>query len=152
LKGGEKLEDLKYVSLATTYEKDISFDSERFIKMRLKICHDGINPNKSAFSVEDIQKAESSIPNTPILANTKVDEENQTVDLGSHDMHWEKHNLALPKVEGSSFKIIAATNDGQDKAFIDKEARSVCVPERSIAILVAEYQEKKKARIIKKRY
>jgi len=40
----------------------------------------------------------------------------------------------------------------QDKAFIDKEARSVCVPERSIAILVAEYQEKKKARIIKKRY
>lgn len=68
-------------------------------------------------------------------------------------MHWEKHNLALPKVEGSSnFKIIAATNDGQDKAFIDKEARSVCVPERSIAILVAEYQEKKKARIIKKRY
>ncbi len=87
------MEDLRYVSLATTYEKDISFDSERFIKMRLKICHDGINPNKSAFSIEDIQKAESSIPNTPILANTKVDEENQTVDLGSHDMHWEKHKL-----------------------------------------------------------
>ena len=67
-------------------------------------------------------------------------------------MHWDKHNLALPKVEGSSFKIIAATNDVQDKAFIDKEARSVCVQEISIAILVAEYQEKKKARIIKKRY
>lgn len=87
-----------------------------------------------------------------MYCNSYSDDKSRSLIYIAYNMHWEKHNLALPKVEGSSFKIIAATNDVQDKAFIDKEARSVCVPERSIAILVAEYQEKKKARIIKKRY
>lgn len=87
------MDELKYLSLATTYEIDKTFDSERFIKMRLKICHDGVNPNGSNFNVSDIKNAEVSIANTPILANTLVDEENQTVDLGSHDMHLEKHKL-----------------------------------------------------------
>ena len=88
-----------------------------------------------------------------MYCNSYSDDKSRSLIYIAYNMHWEKHNLALPKVEGSSsFKIIAATNDGQDKVFIDKEARSVCVPERSIAILVAEYQEKKKARIIKKRY
>lgn len=87
------MEDLKYISLATTYEIDNSFDSERFIKMRLKICHNGINSNGSNFEVNDIKKAEKSIGNTPILANTIVNEENCTVDLGSHDMHYEPHKL-----------------------------------------------------------
>lgn len=87
------MEDIKYLSLATTYEVDASFDSERFIKLRLKICHDGKNPNGSTFDAENIQKAEPSISNTPILANTLVDEDEKTVDLGSHDMHYEPHKL-----------------------------------------------------------
>ena len=85
-----------------------------------------------------------------MYCNSYADDKSRSLIYIAYNMHWEKHNLALPKVEGSSFKIIAATNDGQDKAFIDKEARSVCVPERSIAILVAEYLEKKKARITRK--
>lgn len=87
------MEDLKYLSLTTTYEVDDTFDSERFIKLRLKICHDGKNPNGSTFGVEDIQKAGVSISNTPMLANTIVDEDERTVDLGSHDMHYEPHKL-----------------------------------------------------------
>ena len=95
------MEDLKFVSLATTYEVDNSFDSERFKKLKLKICHDGENPNKSSFHVNDIVRAESSIANTPILANTIVDEDNQTVDLGGHDFHIEKH-----KLKDDEYKII----------------------------------------------
>lgn len=95
------MEELKFVSLATTYSIDESFDSERFIKMRLKICHDGINPNGSSFDVRDIKKAETSISNTPILANTLVDEELKTVDLGGHDFHLEKN-----KLKEDEFKII----------------------------------------------
>lgn len=95
------MEELKFVSLATTYQIDKSFDSERFIKMRLKICHDGENPNGSNFNVKDIQKAKSSISNSPILANTIVDEDNQSVDLGGHDFHLEKH-----KLKDGEFKII----------------------------------------------
>ena len=95
------MEDLKYLSLATTFEVDKSFDSERFIKMRLRICHDGENPNGSTFDIKDIEKAGASIANTPILANTIVDEDSQTVDLGSHDFHIEKH-----KLKDGEYKII----------------------------------------------
>lgn len=101
MKGGESLEELKFVSLATSYSIDESFDSERFIKMRLKICHDGVNPNGSNFNVRDIKKAEKSIANTPILANTIVDDDSKSVDLGGHDFHLEKH-----KLKDDEFKII----------------------------------------------
>mgnify|MGYP003275647670 CR=1 FL=1 len=95
------MDELKYVSLATAYEIDNTFDSERFIKMRLKVMHDGANPNGSRFNVRDIQNAESSIYNSPILAHTIVDEENQSVDVGAHDMHWERN-----KVKDGEYKLI----------------------------------------------
>lgn len=80
-----KVQELQHLSLATTYEVDNSFDSEKFIKMRLRVQHDGINPNKSNFELSDIEKAKDSIKNIPILANIIVDE-NGEYQFGGHDM------------------------------------------------------------------
>ena len=88
-----EIKELQNVSLATTYEIDNSFDSDRFIKMRLRICHDGINPNSSFFEVENMEKAKDSIVNIPILANVIFDE-NNVPQFGSHDMDIEESKIA----------------------------------------------------------
>lgn len=84
-----KVQELQHVSLATTYEIDDTFDSEKFIKMRLRVCHDGVNPNKSSFNVEDLDRAKDSIQNIPILANVIFDE-NGDPQFGGHDMSIEE--------------------------------------------------------------
>lgn len=87
-----KTEELKYISLATTYEIDDNFDSEKFIKMRLRVQHDGINPNKSNFELENIEKAKESIKNIPILAHV-IEDEDGNLDFGGHDMTIEEHKM-----------------------------------------------------------
>ena len=57
-----KLQELKHLSLAATYEVDDSFDSDKFIKLRLRVCHEGKNPNQSYFEPENIEK-----PKIPLL-------------------------------------------------------------------------------------
>lgn len=81
--------ELKYFSLATTYEVDETFDSDKFIKMRLRVCHDGLNPNNSSFDIEDMNRASGSIANIPVLANVIFDE-NDEPQFGSHDISIEK--------------------------------------------------------------
>ncbi len=85
-------DELKYVSLVTTYEVDDSFDSDKFIKLRLRVCHDGENPNGSSFAIEDMNKAEDSIKNIPLLARVVWDEDGNP-QFGSHDMHIEEDKL-----------------------------------------------------------
>lgn len=80
-----RVQELQHLSLATSYEIDDNFDSEKFIKMRLRVQHDGINPNKSNFELSDIEKAQDSIKNIPILANVTIDE-NGDYQFGGHDM------------------------------------------------------------------
>lgn len=92
--------DLRNMSLATTYEVDDSFDSEKFIKMRLRVCHDGVNLNKSMFEVENIQRAGESIKNIPILANVIFDDEGNP-QFGGHDMDIEED-----KVNEGSYRLI----------------------------------------------
>lgn len=84
-----KVQELQHVSLATTYEVDNTFDSDKFIKMRLRVCHDGVNPNSSNFEVADMEKAQDTIKNIPILANVIFDDENQP-QFGGHDMAIEE--------------------------------------------------------------
>ena len=93
-------QELQHLSLATTYEIDESFDSEKYIKMRLRVCHDGINPNKSNFVVSDMEKAKDSIKNIPILANVIVDE-NGEVQFGGHDM-----TIEPSKIKEGDYKVI----------------------------------------------
>jgi len=94
------IEDLKYLSLATTYEIDDSFDSEKFIKMRLRVCHDGVNPNKSFFKVEGMEEAKDSIKNIPILANVIFDEDGNP-QFGGHDFDIEED-----KTKEGEYRII----------------------------------------------
>ncbi len=95
-----KVKELQHVSLATTYETDNTFDSDKFIKMRLRVCHDGVNPNKSSFEVSDMEKAQDSIKNIPVLANVIFDEEGNP-QFGGHDMALEKS-----KVNEEEYKLI----------------------------------------------
>ena len=91
---------MQHLSLATTYEVDESFDSEKFIKMRLRVCHDGVNPNKSNFIVSDMENAKDSIKNIPILANVIFDEDGQP-QFGGHDM-----TLEPSKIKEGEYKVI----------------------------------------------
>ena len=93
-------QELQHLSLATTYEIDESFDSEKYIKMRLRVCHDGVNPNKSAFVVSDMENAKDSIENIPILANVIFDEDGNP-QFGGHDM-----TLEPSKVNEGEYKVI----------------------------------------------
>lgn len=86
------LSELNSVSLATTYDLDESFDSNRFIKMRLRVCHDGVNPNGSNFDINDMNAAKDTLKNIPILANVEFDEDGQP-QFGSHDMSIEKDQV-----------------------------------------------------------
>lgn len=86
------MDDLRAVSLATTYEIDKSFDSDKFIKMRLRVCHDGTNPNNSNFVVDDMDKAKDSVVNIPILAHVITDEDGNP-QFGGHDIEYEDHKM-----------------------------------------------------------
>lgn len=77
--------DNKKISLQATYSVDDSFDSRRFIKLRVKVCHDGKNLNNSIISKEAIEEALPSLYNTPLLANVVADEDGN-LDFGGHDM------------------------------------------------------------------
>lgn len=93
-----KVQELKHISLATTYEIDDSFDSDRFIKLRLRVCHDGKNPNKSSFVVDDMENAKDSIKNIPILANVIFDEDGQP-QFNGHDMTLEENKMNPDEVK-----------------------------------------------------
>ena len=88
------LEKIKFenASLVASYEIDETFDSDKYIKMRLRVCHDGVNPNKSEFNILDMEKSEDSIKNIPILANV-VFEEDEEPDFGAHDMEIEEDKM-----------------------------------------------------------
>jgi hypothetical protein len=88
-----KVQELQNVSLSTTYEIDNSFDSDKFVKIWLRVAHDGINPNRSAFTLNCIEDAKESIYNIPILANVIFDE-NGVPQFNGHDMHIEDEVLA----------------------------------------------------------
>jgi len=123
------LSELNNVSLAVTYDLDESFDTDRFIKMRLRVCHDGVNPNGSNFNVDDMNSAKDTLKNIPILANVEFDENGQP-QFGSHDMSIEKD-----KVNEGEYRMIykevpigvipetnnyeVAEYDGKNYVFVD---------------------------------
>ena len=60
-----------------------------------------------------------------MYCNSYSDDKSRSLIYIAYNMHWEKHNLALPKVEGSSnFKIIAATNDSNPCGRISRKEKS----------------------------
>lgn len=76
-----------------SYSIDKTFDSDQFLKLRLRVCHDGESPNQTFFTKETMAEANKSLEYIPILAHTYVDEETGKPVIGSHDMHIEEDKL-----------------------------------------------------------
>lgn len=75
-----------------SYSIDKNFDSDQFLKLRLRVCHDGESPNKTYFTKETMQEANKSLEYIPLLAHVYIDDSGKPV-LGSHDMHIEEDKL-----------------------------------------------------------
>ena len=75
-----------------TYTVDKSYDSTRFLKLRLEVCHDGANRKNTHFDTNVIKKAMGSIAYAPILANVVYDKDGNP-KFGSHDMHLEPDKM-----------------------------------------------------------
>lgn len=71
--------------LPISFSIDESFQSERFIKCRARVCHDGISPKNYILDLDTMERAKNSIYNIPILAHVIEDEEGN-LKFGSHDM------------------------------------------------------------------
>ena len=74
----------KHLKLQACYTVDDSYDSDKFLKLRIRVMHDGANVNGSRFAVESMRDAEESIKNVPILANVVFDADGKP-DFGAHD-------------------------------------------------------------------
>lgn len=71
------------------FEVDESFDSDKFLKLKLRVVHDGDTAHNMSFLKEALKDAEKSIYNSPILANVIFDKNNQP-QFSTHDKHIEK--------------------------------------------------------------
>lgn len=72
----------KILSFNKAYE-----DDDDLMKVKIKVCHDGENPNGSDFSLDSLSKAKETLSNRPILAYSVFDEDVfEVVDFGGHDM------------------------------------------------------------------
>lgn len=123
--------EFKFACLSASYEVDETFDSDKYIKLRLRVCHDGVNPNMSEFDILDMDKAKDSINNIPLLANVVFSEDEDTdPDFGSHDIAIEedKMNEGEYRViyKESPIGVVPETNnyevsefDGKNYVFVD---------------------------------
>lgn len=76
-----------------SYSVDKTFDSDKFVKIRCRVCHDEESPNKTYFTKATMEKAnKESLEYIPILAHVYVDENGKPV-IGAHDMHIEDDKL-----------------------------------------------------------
>lgn len=123
-----KEEIIEENSLSVCYELDNTYDSDRFIKLKLNVMHDGKNFNKSSFSKKSIEKAKQSIFNVPILAHVLFDDK-KNPKFGGHDKHIEKDNNGNVKIvydelpiglvpESTSYEI-KKLDDGKYHLFVD---------------------------------
>lgn len=78
----------KYLQLPITYEQSNFDNDDRFVKVRIKVMHNGLNLNNSNFSDPAIEKAASSLSNIPLLAFTKVRDGVDESDFLGHEMEF----------------------------------------------------------------
>lgn len=78
-----------HTSVEVDFEVDENFDSESFIKLNLRLMHDGENPKGLNFTTESLENALESIKNKPILGRVIFDDDNQP-QFSSHDRHIEE--------------------------------------------------------------
>ena len=88
-----------------SYSIDKTFDSDQFLKLRLRVCHDGESPNKTYFTVDTMREANKSLEYIPLLAHVYIDENTGKPVIGSHDAHIEEDKL----------------NDGESRVIYDEQ-------------------------------
>ena len=88
-----------------SYSIDKTFDSDQFLKLRLRVCHDGESPNKTYFTVDTMREANRSLEYIPLLAHVYIDENTGKPVIGSHDAHIEEDKL----------------NDGESRVIYDEQ-------------------------------
>ncbi len=79
--------------LQMSFTVDKTFDSDQFLKLRFRVCHDGESPNRTYFTKETMEDANKSLEYIPILAHVYIDKETGKPVMGSHDMHIEEDKL-----------------------------------------------------------
>ena len=79
--------------LQMSFTVDKTFDSDQFLKLRFRVCHDGESPNHTYFTKETMKEANKSLEYIPILAHVYIDKETGKPVIGSHDMHIEEDKL-----------------------------------------------------------
>ena len=79
--------------LQMSFTVDKTFDSDQFLKLRFRVCHDGESPNHTYFTKETMEEANKSLEYIPILAHVYIDKETGKPVIGSHDMHIEEDKL-----------------------------------------------------------
>lgn len=101
-------------SFIMSYSVDKNFASDQFLKLRLRVCHDGESPNKTYFTKETMAEANKTLEYIPLLAHVYTDENGKPV-IGAHDMHIEEDKLN----EGESRVIYDETPIGVVPALAD---------------------------------
>lgn len=88
--GNKKELSFGEISLAddSTGKIETSFTSDKYIKLRLEMCHAGMNRQGFIIDPEGLSKARHTITNIPVLANVIKDKDGNYC-FGSHDMHIE---------------------------------------------------------------
>jgi hypothetical protein len=87
------MKHMDHNNFVMSYSVDSKFESDKFVKIRCRVCHDEESPNKTYFTKETMEKAnKESLEYIPILAHVYVDENGKPV-IGSHDMHIEEDKL-----------------------------------------------------------
>lgn len=76
---------MRKLNLPLTYEVADSFDEERFLKLRVKVMHSGLNLNNSNFNSSVIEKAQPTLANIPLLAFVKKTDGTDDQDFAGHE-------------------------------------------------------------------
>jgi hypothetical protein len=74
----------KIVKLPVSYA-ETAFDDERFMKLRVKVMHSGLNLNNSNFDLEAINNAQATLANIPLLAFIKKTDGDSNADFAGHE-------------------------------------------------------------------
>lgn len=76
-----------------SFTVDKTFDSDQFLKLRFRVCHDGESPNHTFFTKETMEEANKTLEYIPILAHVYIDQNTGKPVIGSHDQHIEEDKL-----------------------------------------------------------
>lgn len=78
----------KKINVPMKFEMTDEVLNKNFHKVKLYVCHNGVNLNESHFSDSAIAKASTTLQNIPILAYIERDENGKAVQFGGHEIEY----------------------------------------------------------------